>query len=109
MQAVHIIEALVLHVLWSSTHDIRHCGISVLQPRHQPLGTAVTLKGIASQIPAEEEYRMSLQRNKVEKLEGIVEEEENEEEKDNHRTQDKFLTQFMKKKTEDTALFSQHL
>lgn len=75
MQAGHIIEALVLHVLWSGTHDIRHCGVGVLQPRHQPLGTAVALKGIASQVPAEEEYCMSLQRNKVEKLECTLEKE----------------------------------
>lgn len=64
MQAGHIIESLVLQVLRSGTHDIRHRGIGVLQPRHQPLGTAVTLKGIASQIPAEERCCMSLQRTK---------------------------------------------
>ena len=52
MQTGHIIEPLVLHVLGPSTHDIGHRGIGALQPHHQPLGTAVTLKGIASQVTA---------------------------------------------------------
>lgn len=53
MQAGHVVEPLVLHLLGPSAHDIGHRGVGALQPRHQPLGAAVTFKGIAPQVPAQ--------------------------------------------------------
>lgn len=69
VQAAHVIEALVLHVLWYNTHNIRYCGIGVLQPRHQPFCTTVALEAVASQVPAEEEHCMSFHRTTGDTLE----------------------------------------
>lgn len=107
VQTGHIIEPLVLHVLRSSTHDIWHCGIGVLQPRHQPLGTAVTLKGIASQVPAGEEYCISGQINKANKQEGTRKKDK---EEFCLETWIHFHFQIMKRKAEGTiCILFQHL
>lgn len=52
---------LLLHLLWCSAHHIRHCGIGAPQPRHQPLGTAVALKGVAAQVAAGKQETESCQ------------------------------------------------
>lgn len=53
MQAALVVEALGLHVLRPGAQHAGHRGVGALQPRHQPLGATVALKGVSPQVPAE--------------------------------------------------------
>lgn len=55
VQAVHVVEALVLQVLRCGTQDIGYCGVGGLQPRHEPFYSAVALERITSQVSVRQE------------------------------------------------------
>lgn len=46
-QAGQVVQPLALHVRGAIAEDIRHRGVGVLQPSHQPLGPAVALEQVA--------------------------------------------------------------
>lgn len=53
LQAALVVQTLALHGLRPDTRHAGHGGVGALQPRHQPLGPAVALEGVAPQVPAD--------------------------------------------------------